>query len=245
MSKKEYHIDLGKGDIPGYVLLPGDPGRVPVIAEFLDTPRKVASKREFVTWTGQYKGVSIAVCSTGIGCPSAAIAVEELIRSGAHTFIRIGTAGSLSEEVEPGDLVISAGSIREDGTTRQYVPLSYPAVPDPRVVIALQDAASNAGYPFKSGITHCKDAFYSEFPGMVPAAATNENLWQCWREAGVLATSMESSAIFVISSIRGVRAGEVLNIIGSTFAHEPVSGSFDMSRAINTALDAIILLERK
>lgn len=243
MSGKEYHINLAKGDIPGYVLLPGDPERVPEIAKHFDQPEEVTRKREFVTWRGLYQGIPLAVCSTGIGCPSAAIAVEELVKVGAHTFIRVGSAGSLQEHVDIGDLVISTGSIREEGTTRQYLPLSYPAVPDPDVVSALRRAAFELGFKHSFGVTHCKDSFYSEIKGMAPAGEFNENLWRCWERAGVLATSMESSAIFVISSIRGVKAAEVLMIVGSTYQNEPISGSFDMTPAIKTALEAVAILD--
>jgi len=161
-GEKEYHIGLGKGDVGRYVILPGDPGRVPRIAKHLDSAEKVAQNREYTTYTGKVDGIKVSVTSTGIGCPSAAIAVEELIRVGADTFIRVGTAGSLQKEVGLGDLVIATGAIREEGTTRQYVPLSFPAVPDLDVTIALREAARKLGYNSHAGICHCKDSFYSE-----------------------------------------------------------------------------------
>ncbi|MEJ2744874.1 MAG: nucleoside phosphorylase, partial [bacterium] len=130
MSEKQYHVKLAKGDVGRYVLLPGDPGRVPVIAGFLDKAEKVAQNREYTTYTGEVDGVKVSVTSTGIGCPSAAIAVEELARVGADTFIRVGTAGGLQTDVGIGDLVISTATVREDGTSLQYVPLNYPAVAD-------------------------------------------------------------------------------------------------------------------
>ncbi len=245
MAGKEYHINLAPGDIPGYVLLPGDPDRVPLIAKHLEQPEEVTRKREFVTWRGFFEGIPVAICSTGIGCPSAAIAVEELIKVGAHTFIRVGSAGSLQEHIEVGHLVVSTGSIREDGTTRQYLPLSYPAVPDPDVVFALRRAAAELGLRHSYGVTHCKDSFYSEIREMAPAEETNESLWRCWERAGVLATSMESSAIFIISTIRGVRSAEVLLVVGSTHQHEPIGGSFDMTPAIQTALNAVVILDKE
>ena len=161
-AEMQYHVHLKRGDVGRYVLLPGDPGRVPLIASFFDNAKEVAFNREYRTWTGTVAGIKVSCCSTGIGCPSTAIAVEELIKCGADTFIRIGTCGALQREVKLGDLCITTGAVREEGTTRQYVPLSYPAVADLDVTLALRQAAKNRKLPAHTGIGHCKDAFFSE-----------------------------------------------------------------------------------
>ena len=243
-DKREYHIGLAPGDVGRYVILPGDPGRVPKIASFLDRAEKVAENREYVTWTGEKDGIRISVTSTGIGCPSAAICIEELIRVGADTFIRVGTAGSLQPDVGLGDLVVSTAAIREEGTTRQYVPLSFPAVADLDVTLALRQAARELGHRCHTGITHCKDAFYIEGDFGLPQEEHNEALWRTWERAGVLATSMEDAALFVISSIRKVRVGQVLAIIGLTSGKHPVLKKVGVEEAIATALGAIGILER-
>jgi len=241
---KQYHISLGKGEVGKYVLLPGDPGRVPLIAQFFDSAQKVAENREFVTYTGEVGGIPISATSTGIGCPSAAICVEELARIGAQVFIRVGTAGSLQEHVGLGHLVITTGAVREEGTTRHYVPASYPAVPDFGVTTALAEAARKLGFPHHVGIVHCKDAFYAEFSEDLPLSEERARLWRVWRRSRVLATSMESAAIFVLSSIKGLRAGEILAIVGMTYQDHPVvDKERGMEEAIRVAIEAVKILE--
>ncbi|MBN1383673.1 MAG: nucleoside phosphorylase [Elusimicrobia bacterium] len=256
-KSKEYHIALGKGDVGRYVLLPGDPGRTSLIAEFFDDSKEIAFNREYRTFTGSITGndgkkIKISTTSTGIGCPSAAIAVEELIKIGADTFIRIGTAGSLQKKVGLGNLVISTSSVREEGTTRQYVPLSYPAVADFGVTSSLVKAAKKLKVRYHTGISHCKDAFYTErvknLPRMknlrgLPLAEHNEQMWQTWYRSNVLATSMESAALFVISSIKNVYAGEILAIIGLTYSDKPIVKKVGMENAIRVAIEAVKILE--
>jgi uridine phosphorylase len=243
---KQYHIALDKGDVGKYVLLPGDPDRVPLIAQFFDAAQKVAENREFVTYTGEVDGIAISATSTGIGCPSAAICVEELARVGAQVFIRVGTAGSLQEHVDLGHLVISTGAIRDEGTSRQYLPLSYPAVPDLGVTNALVGAAQRLGLPHHVGIGHCKDAFYAEFTEGHPMSEEWSSRWKVWRRAGALVTSMESAAIFVLSSIKGLRAGEVLAVVGLAYKDHPVlEGKKGIEGAIRTAIEAVRILEEK
>jgi uridine phosphorylase len=244
-GEKEYHIALGKGDVGRYVILPGDPGRVPVIASYLEQSEKVAENREYTTYVGKVDGIKVAVTSTGIGCPSAAICLEELVRIGADTFIRVGTAGSLQRQVGLGDLVIPTGAIREEGTTRQYIPLSYPAVPDLDVTVALRDAALKLGHKCHTGICHCKDAFYIEGELEIPMKEYNEMLWKCWQRANVMATSMEDAALFVVSSIRKVRAAEVLAIIGLTWDDAPIIKKVGVEEAIKTAIEAIKILDSR
>ncbi len=245
MREKQYHIGLSKGDVGKYCILPGDPGRVPQIAKYFDTAKKVGENREFVTYTGEVDGIKISAVSTGIGCPSTAICVEELIKIGADTFIRVGTAGSLQKEIKNGDIVISTGSVREEGTSRQYVPLSYPAVADLDIALALRQAAKKFDYRYHCGITHCKDAFYIEGGAQIPLAKHNATLWEVWTNANVLATSMESAALFSISSIRGVRAGEVMAIIGSTLENKPIEKKAGIDEAIKVAIEAVKILDKQ
>ena len=244
-DEKQYHIALGKGDVGRYVILPGDPGRVPIIASYFDKAEKIAENREYTTYTGEVDGIKVSVTSTGIGCPSAAIALEELIKIGADTFIRVGTAGALQPYIGLGDLVIPTGAIREEGTTRQYIPLSYPAVPDLDVTIALREASRKLGYKSHCGVCHCKDAFFIEGEEALPIAEENAALWKAWERANVMATSMEDAALFVISQIRRVRVGEVLAIIGLTYEDAPiVDKKLGVEDAIKTAIEAIKILNK-
>lgn len=247
---KEYHIALGKGDVGRYVLLPGDPGRTPLIAKFFDDSKEMANNREYRTFTGNItaydgKKIKISTTSTGIGCPSTAIAVEELIKIGADTFIRIGTAGSLQKEVALGDVVISTAAVREEGTTRQYVPLSYPAVANFDVTSALIEAAKKLNITAHPGISHCKDAFYTEGAKDLPLSDHNEKMWTAWYRSNVLATSMESAALFVVSSIKRVYAGEVLAIIGLTYSDQPIVKKVGVDEAIKIAIEAVRILEAR
>ena len=244
-KKKEelqYHVHLKRGDVARYVLLPGDPGRVPLIASFFDNAKEVAFNREYRTWTGTVDGIKISCCSTGIGCPSTAIAVEELIKCGADTFIRIGTCGALQREVKLGDLCITTGAVREEGTSRQYVPLSYPAVADLDVTLALREAARKLKIRAHTGIGHCKDAFFIEDKD-IPIREEIDAKWNAWYKSNVISTSMESAALFVVSTIRRVRAGEVLATIGLTYADAPIIAKVGIDEAIRTAMEAIKILE--
>ncbi len=245
---KEYHIALGKGDVGRYVLLPGDPGRTPLIAKSFDDAKEMANNREYRTFTGNITGydgkkIKISTTSTGIGCPSTAIAVEELIKIGADTFIRIGTAGSLQKEVGLGDVVISTAAVREEGTTRQYVPLSYPAVANFDVTAALVEASKKLKITAHPGISHCKDAFYTEGAKDLPLADYNEQMWKAWYRSNVLATSMESAALFVVSSIKRVYAGEVLAIIGLTYSDQPIVKKVGVEEAIKIAIESVKILD--
>ena len=240
----QYHIRCKPGDVAPYVLLPGDPGRVPRIAKFMDEAWEVARNREYLTYTGRYKGVPVSVTSTGIGGPSAAIAVEELIRVGAKVFIRVGTSGGMQPFTKPGDIGIATGAVRDEGTTRQYVPIEYPALADYRIVSALVEAAERLGVRYHVGIFHSKDSFYCEVePENQPAREIWMNRWNAWVRAGVILSEMEAAAIFVVSSIKGALAGAVCAIID-------VSGGEEIWRlneqgidnAIRTALEAVKIL---
>lgn len=210
---KMYHIHLKKGDIGRYVLLPGDPGRTDFIATYLENPKLIAENREHRTWTGTLNGVQVSVTSTGMGCPSAAIAVEELIKCGADTFIRVGTAGRVCDKSQDKTLdgVINTAAVRDEGTTIHYIPIEYPAVADRHIVDALARAAKKLNYNFAEGITQSKDSFYGQHePDTMPASYRLKERWEAWKSGNVMSSEMEAAAIFVISSIRGCRASAIM-----------------------------------
>lgn len=237
----QYHIRCKPGDVAPYVLLPGDPGRVQLIAKHWDEARLVAKNREYVTYTGTYRGVPVSATSTGIGSPSAAIAVEELIRVGGKVFIRVGTSGPVSPKVKPWELGIATGAVRDEGTTRQYVPIEYPAVADYRVVAALVKAAEKLGYPYHVGVFHTKDSFYSEVePQAQPAAEIWRARWSAWARAGVLLSEMETAAILVVAGLRGALAGSICAVIETPRDEETAKRNAEtIEKAIKTALEAV------
>lgn len=209
---KCYHIGCGKGDIGRYVLLPGDPFRTDTIAERLDEARIVAHNREHKTWTGSLEGVPVSVTSTGMGGPSAAIAMEELIHCGAEVFLRVGTCGRLCEDSEDANLhgLIATGAVRDEGTSLQYVPIEYPAIADRFVVEALSKAAKNLRGNYPEGICQSKDSFYGQHhPESMPQAELLNQRWEAWKKGHVMASEMEAAALFIVSSIRGCRTGAI------------------------------------
>ncbi len=211
---QQYHICCAEGDVGGYVLLPGDPGRTDMIAKRLENARLVAYNREHKTWTGALGGVPVSVTSTGMGSPSAAIAVEELIHCGAHTFIRIGTAGHVCDASwdEELDGVVVTGAVRDEGTTRQYLPIEFPAIADRHIVAALSSAAQNMGYNYIEGIAQCKDSFYGQHdPDSMPVAYELNSRWEAWRRGGVMCSEMESAALFILCAVRGARGGAIMS----------------------------------
>lgn len=211
---QQYHICCKPGDVGRYVLLPGDPFRTDYIASFLNDAKLVAHNREHKTWTGSLCGVPVSVTSTGMGGPSAAIAIEELIHCGADTFIRIGTAGRLCPESQDASIqgIIATGAVRAEGLTGEYVPYEYPAIADRHVVAALADSAEEFGYHFKEGIVHCKDSFYGQIdPDGLPNGEMLKGKWLAWEKSRVMATEMETATLLIISSIRGCRAGSILS----------------------------------
>ena len=244
-SDKEYHIDIARGEIPELVLLPGDPDRARRIAEqFFDDPIEVAKKREYWSFKGTYKGVPVGVCSTGIGCPSAAIAIEELVKVGCRVFVRVGTAGAIHPDLSAGDVIIFTGAVRDDGTSRQYVPLEFPAVADPKVVVALTHAAEMREAKYHVGIGHSKDAFYSEYPDLVANSKATREKWEFMKRANVLATEMESAALFVIGHLRGVKVGAICVIVGENIEKEAkIVGKPPLDDLVTIALDAMIALK--
>ena len=229
---KLYHIHCKPGDVGRYVLLPGDPFRTDLIASYFDDAKLVAHNREHKTWTGTLNGVKVSVTSTGMGCPSAAIAVEELIKCGADTFIRVGTAGRVCDKAndETLDGVINTAAVRDEGTTIHYIPIEYPAVADRHVVDALARAAKKLGYNFAEGITQSKDSFYGQHePEAMPAEGRLKERWEAWRRGNVMSSEMESAAIFVISSIRGCRASSIMAYT-------------DMRKTVEVACEALRML---
>ena len=207
----QYHIRCKAGDVGRYVLMPGDPGRVPQIAQYLENAREVSYNREYRTYTGTIDGVPVSVCSTGIGCPSTAIAIEELVRCGADTFIRVGTSGRMQPEMNVGDLVVATAAIRDEGTSQQYLPLAFPAVADPMVVHALMTACRQENAPFHTGVVQSKDSFYGEVEAeRMPMADRLKARWKAWVAGGALCSEMEASTLFIVASVLRKRAGALM-----------------------------------
>ena len=212
----QYHLQIRPGDVGGYVLRPGDPKRCEKIAAHFENPRLIADSREYVTYTGTLDGVKVSVTSTGIGGPSASIAVEELVRCGAHTFIRVGTCGGMDMSVKGGHIVVATGAIRMEGTSKEYAPIEFPAVADLEVTNALVGAAKKLGYTCHAGVVECKDAFYGQHePETKPVSYELQNKWQAWLRLGCKASEMESAAIFCVASYLGVRAGSDFLVVGN------------------------------
>lgn len=212
----QYHLRTKMGDVGKYVILPGDPKRVPLIAQFLDDAHEVADSREFLTYTGSLDGVPVSVTSTGIGGPSASIAMEELVKCGSDTFLRMGTCGGIALPVMGGDAVIATGAIRMEGTSREYAPIEFPAVADYDVVTALKRTAEKMDIRHHLGIVQCKDSFYGQHdPSIMPVSYELENKWEAWKRLGVLASEMESAALFTVASFLHVRCGSVFFVVGN------------------------------
>lgn len=215
-ANKQYHIQVGKGDIGRYVILPGDPKRCAKIAKYLDDAQIIADSREYITYTGTLDGVKVSVTSTGIGGPSAAIALEELVQSGADTFIRIGTCGGMQTEVMSGDIVIASGAVRMEGTSREYAPIEYPAVADIAVVNSLIAAAKSLEQNYHVGVVQCKDSFYGQHsPETKPVSYELLNKWEAWKRLGCLASEMESAALFIVAASLRVRIGSCFLVLAN------------------------------
>ncbi len=244
VGEKVYHLMVSKGDVARYVLLPGDPERVPLIAKYWDSSREVARHREYVVYTGKYKGVGISAVSTGIGGPSTAIAIEELLRVGSDTFIRVGTTGSLRRDIEIGDLIITHSAIRFDGTSRSYIYPEYPASASYEVVLALVEAAESLGARYHVGITASTDSFYvgqgrPGFNGYKPYWI--DNLVSDLKKIGVLNFEMEASTIMTLSNIYGARSGAICAVIANRETGEFVPGA-GVDLMIKVANEAVRLL---
>ena len=226
-ASRQYHIQVAKGEVGRYVILPGDPKRCKKIAQYFDDPVFVADNREYVTYTGTLDGVKVSVTSTGIGGPSASIAMEELYRCGADTFVRIGTCGGMQPEVKSGDIVVATGAIRMEGTSKEYAPIEFPAVANLEVINALVEGAKKEGCEFHTGVVQCKDAFYGQ---------------EAWKRMGCKASEMESASLFIAASHLRVRAGSCFLVLANQEREKlgldnPVV--HDTDKAIQVAVQAI------
>ena len=242
----QYHLGCGAGDVGEYCILPGDPARCDKIAAMLDSAEFICQNREFRIFTGMLGPKRVSAVSTGIGGPSAVIALEELCELGAKVFIRVGTCGGISSAVAPGDLVIASAAVRQEGTSREYAPIEYPAAADFEVTLALKKAADALGLPCHVGVVQCKDSFYGQHrPSAMPVAAELEEKWAAWKRLGVLASEMESAALFTAAAHLSVRCGTVLHTVWNQEVSSPGSSDGspeDTQAAIRTALEAIRLL---
>ncbi|TRZ47132.1 uridine phosphorylase [bacterium] len=242
-----HHLQMKKGDVGRYVLLPGDPGRTDLIAKYFDNSKLVANHREYRSFTGTLLGEKVSVVSTGIGCPSTAIAVEELIMIGADTFIRVGTSGGMQPEQEAGELAIVTGAIRDEGTTLHYMPPEFPAVADIDVVLALREAAKRTGARYRLGISHSKDSFYGQhMPERMPVADRLLERWKAWKMGGAISSEMEAAAILILGSIYRVRAGGIMLVAGNQESKSPQRKIVeDLDELLRTSVEALkILIEQ-
>lgn len=252
--EKQYHINVSAGEIGKYCILPGDPGRCEKIAAYFDEPYHVSTNREYCIYNGKLAGETVTVCSTGIGGPSAAIAMEELVACGAHTFIRVGTCGGIDLSVKAGDAVIASGAVRQDGTSREYAPIEFPAVSDPELMLALREAARVLNVPNHTGVVQAKDSFYGQHsPSRMPTASDLLEKWEAWKRLGVLASEMESATLFTVASYLRVRCGAVFSVVWNQERADAgldadTDEQHDTSDAIKIgieALRAIILKDRE
>ncbi|MBQ2765893.1 MAG: uridine phosphorylase [Clostridia bacterium] len=209
-----YHIGLRREDGAKGAIICGDPGRVEKIARLMDEPEFVASNREYTTWAAKLGDERVLVTSHGIGGASTAICIEELNLVGVDTLIRVGTCGGMSMDVKAGDIVIAQSAIRAEGTSREYLPIEFPATADFAVTTALARAAENGAHPYHVGVVHCKDSFYGQHsPDRMPVSDELQAKWRAWLLGGALASEMESATLFAVASVLGLRAGCVLRAV--------------------------------
>lgn len=245
MQKQElqFHIRCKEGDVGRYVILPGDPGRCAAIAAYFDNAVQVAYNREFNVYTGYLLGEKVSVCSTGIGGPSASIAMEELHNIGADTFIRTGTCGGIKLDVQSGDIVVASGAIRYEHTSMEYAPIEYPAVPDFDITGMLKEASEELGYRTHVGVVQCKDSFYGQHsPQLSPVSYELLDHWDSWKRLGVLASEMESAALFVVAAARGCRCGSCFHVIWNQereAAGLDQKQDEDTSKSVRVAVEAL------
>ncbi|MBQ4600748.1 MAG: uridine phosphorylase [Oscillospiraceae bacterium] len=247
-TEKQFHIRCSKGDVGRYVFLPGDPGRCEAIASFFDDPVHIGMNREYNIYTGYLLGEKVSVCSTGIGGPSAAIAMEELAAIGADTFIRVGTCGGIDLDVLPGDVVVATGAIRYEHTSLEYAPIEFPAVADFGITAALKAAGEELGYNTHVGVVQCKDSFYGQHaPERSPVSYELLQKWDAWKRLGVKASEMESATLFVVAAALGVRCGSCFHAVWNQEREK--LGMFmpmteDTSAAIRVGIEAMKRLIR-
>lgn len=246
---KQFHLQIVPGDVGKYVLLPGDPGRCESIAKQFDEYWHVVSNREFNIFSGTIDGELVSVCSTGIGGPSASIAMEELHNCGADTFIRVGTCGGIDLDVKAGDLVVATGAIRYEHTSSEYAPVEFPAVADFEITSILHKLSVDNGFRVHTGIVQCKDSFYGQHsPGVSPVSYELLHKWESWKRLGVKASEMESAALFVLASALKCRCGTILHVIWNQEREAELNDkSMDEStlHARKIAVDAVRELIRK
>ena len=244
--EKQFHINCVQGDVGRYCILPGDPGRCASIAALFDNAVLVSQNREYTIYTGTLLGEKVSVCSTGIGGPSAAIAMEELTAIGADTFIRVGTCGGIDLEVQSGDIVVATGAIRHEGTSREYAPIEFPAVSDIGIANALIEAAKAMGKTCHAGVVQCKDSFYGQHsPARMPVSYELLNKWEAWKRLGVKASEMESAALFVVAAALHVPCGSCFHVIWNQereAAGLDQTESHDLTAALDVGIEAVKLL---
>ena len=232
------HLPIKFGEVARYVIVPGDPNRVPVIAESLENVINQGQNREFNAYKGTHNGIEVSVVSTGIGCPSTAIAVEELSYIGAEVFIRIGTSGSVDKSAKKGDIFIATAAVRDDGTSKQYIPIEFPAIASHNVVGNLIKASKNLNIDSKVGICQSKDSFFGETePDRMPVAPYLDFKWKSWQEGGVGASEMEAATLFTLSQIKRIEAGAILAI--------ETSDKDTIKKMTEIVLESITYMERE
>ena len=248
----QYHIHCKEGDVGKYCFLPGDPGRCEAIAAHFDNPVHIGMNREYNIYTGTLLGEKVSVCSTGIGGPSASIAMEELAAIGVDTFIRIGTCGGIAMDVLPGDIIVANGAIRYEHTSMEYAPIEFPAVPDFDVTAALKAAGEELGYRTHVGVVQCKDSFYGQHsPEKSPVSYELLQKWESWKRLGVKASEMESAALFVVASALGVRCGGCFHAVWNQEREKAgleMPMTEDTSAAVRVGIEAmkcLIIADRK
>lgn len=249
---KMYHINLSKKDIEGakYAILPGDPGRVEDIAKFLENSRKIGQNREYTSYLGELNNEKVLVISTGMGGPSTAICVEELSQIGITHLVRVGTSGGMQLDVMAGDVVVATGAIRQEGTSKEYLPIEFPAIADFDVANALRESAKKLGIKFHTGVVQCKDSFYGQHsPERMPVSYELTNKWNAWIKGGALCSEMETAALFTVSSTLGLHAGAILLVVWNQERENKgllQEQCFDTDREIKVAIEAIKkLIENK
>lgn len=244
--EKQFHIHCVPGDVGRYCILAGDPGRIPAIASYFENAREIAYNREFRVFTGSLLGEKITACSTGIGGPSAAIAMEELHRCGADTFIRTGTCGGIDLQVQSGDIVVATGAIRYEHTSAEYAPLEFPAVSDLTVANSLVQAAQSLAFPLHTGVVQSKDSFYGQHsPDASPVFYELKAKWESWKRLGVKASEMETAALFVVAAALGCRCGACFHVIWNQEREKAgldQKMSEDTSHSVQVAVEAMKLL---
>ena len=244
--EKQFHINCAPGDVGRYCILPGDPGRCKAIAALFDNAEFVTQNREYVIYTGTLLGEKVSVCSTGIGGPSASIAMEELTAIGADTFIRVGTCGGIDLDVRSGDIVVATGAVRFEHTSREYAPIEFPAVADFGITAALTQAARAMGKTCHTGVVQCKDSFYGQHsPGRMPVSYELLNLWEAWKRLGVKASEMESAALFVAAAALHVRCGSCFHVVWNQEREKAgldQAMSEDTSAAVRVGVEALKLI---